>query len=113
MCVTAKRDCCSAFLLPPANDLCVKRHLGVDLQCPTGVGKCSQCVPKFILEGVRIIRPGLRWPVANRVVDVRENAEDVATDVEVGQLEQVLTNDLGRWQSPVELWHLAELVVDR
>jgi hypothetical protein len=87
--VAGEGDGLTALLPPPAQDLGVQRHPGVDLEGLARLGQGPQHVPVLILEVVGVMRFGVCRPVADRVVDVGEDVERVEGADQRGGLRQV------------------------
>jgi hypothetical protein len=94
--IAGEGDRLAALLPPPAQDLGVQRHPGVDLEDLPRLGQGAQHEPVLILEITRVMRPGVLRPVADRVVDVGEDLEGVEPGDQRGGLGQVRAQDPGR-----------------
>src|SRR5260370_35671666 len=75
--VASERDCYSALVAPPPDDLRAERRFGVDFQRPAAARKHAQGVTEFLLERCGVESPGCSWPVAHRVIDVSEHGESL------------------------------------
>ena len=94
--IAGERDRLAALLPPPAQDLGVQRHPGVDLEDLPRLGQSAQHEPVLLLEITRVMRPGVLRPVADRVVDMGEDLEGVEPGDQHGGLGQVGAQDPGR-----------------
>jgi hypothetical protein len=111
--VAGEGDRLAALLPPPAQDLGVQRHLGVDLEGLARLGQGPQHVPVLILEVVRVMGSGVVRPVTDRVVDVGEDVEAVEAGDQRGGLRQVAAQDPGRVVVAEAVGDLGEAVPGR
>jgi hypothetical protein len=94
--VAGEGDRLAALLPPPAQNLGVQRHLGVDLEGLARLGQGPQHVPVLLAEIIRVMRSGVPRPVTNRVVDVSQDVEAVEAGDQRGRFRQVAAQDPGR-----------------
>jgi len=94
--VAGEGDCLAALLPPPAQDLGVQRHPGVDLEGLARLGQSTKHVPVLLAEIIRVMRFSVLRPVTDRVVDVGEDVEAVELGDQQRGFRQVAPQDPGR-----------------
>jgi hypothetical protein len=106
--VAGEGDGLAALLPPPAQDLGVQRHPGVDLEGLARLGQGAQHVPVLILEVVRVMGSGVIRPVTDRVVNVGEDVEGVESGDQRGGLRQIVAQHPVRGPVPEAVGDLGE-----